>query len=83
MALREKMFELIEAKTIGYDLFDEAEKHALGLLRFSIFPLWKGTKDCQMALKKAGLESFQELLVHRRKKLMSPEELQIQEGYLD
>jgi len=65
MSLREKIFEHIDTKQVDHALFDEAETHALGLLRFSVYPLWKASSDFRAALAKLKITDLRELSLRR------------------
>jgi len=66
MNMRETIMEKIESQTVDRTIFDDAEKHALNLLRYSVMPLWKSTTEFKNALKKLKITDLQELKAKRR-----------------
>jgi len=60
--IREEIFERINASNINHDLFQGAEKQALVLLRYHVFPLWKSSGDYTSVLKELKVDSLADLI---------------------
>jgi len=77
--MREQIFEAIEEGRVDHTIFNAAQSHAQGLLRFSIFPLWKGSKEFQGLMKKRNITDLRELTTtgKKGKKNQKPDEMAI------
>jgi len=80
MSVRETIFETIEAGNIDYTLFNAPQAHALGLLRFSVFPLWKGSKEFKQLLQQLEVKDLKELGPKTPRKNRSVEPMAIEEN---
>jgi len=54
MKTREAISEMIEGQQFTKELFDEADHHIVGLLKVSVLPLWRASRDAKRARKKSG-----------------------------
>ena len=70
MNTREQILEEIENGTNLEKVFDQAERDAISLLRFSVFPLWKGTADFAEVLKSMNVTSLKEMKPSRSHEMM-------------
>lgn len=61
MPVRESLFEKINEGKVDPDMFHEAEAHALSLLRYSVFPLWKASAEFKEILRKARIRDITEM----------------------
>ena len=69
--MREGIFEAIEEGKVDYTLFDKAQAHALSLLRFSVFPMWKASKEYQALMKKHNMRDLRDLTSGKRGRKLS------------
>ena len=53
--------EKLEGGQVTRTLFDDAEDHALNLLRYSVLPLWKGTQEFRGILRDLKVSTISEL----------------------
>jgi len=58
MHVRSEIKRKVAAGEITHTLFDDAERHAVNLLRFSIFPLFKSSSALKDYLKKSNAKDI-------------------------
>ena len=80
MELREAILEAIEQGRVTPELFDDAETHVLGLLRYCVFPLFKATPEFNKVLKETNCADLQELIL-RKRKTSSTEEMGVEDTH--
>jgi len=60
--VKERIRKILTEGDVNIDLFDQAQDRALNLLRFSVYPLWKGSEACKVALQKHGVPNLERLV---------------------
>ena len=73
MNTREQILEEIESGTHLENVFDQAERDAISLLRFSVFPLWSRTTDFAEVLKSMNVSSLKEMKASKSRSLVESE----------
>jgi len=65
MALREEICHKIQAGNISTEMFNQADSHCLGLLQYSVFPLWKASHGYRELMRKANVKDIIEFKERR------------------